>query len=140
MMINPALMNTGGEKVPFFLSAVILGAMILFNRHIQWWIKGSAIIYYAMLTYFFNDGREKIEEQYKNDPIEMLWDKNSQYVGEFVPFFTMPLLVLLLWGYYLWFVHAESRKNRIYIGISIIPASIAYLLLTLFIVMFGYQP
>ncbi|WP_445506465.1 hypothetical protein [Niallia sp. 03190] len=126
--------------MPFILAIVVFGVMVLFHKHIKWWLKWIPFVYYIVLSSIFNNGRQKLEEKYQSQPIETLWDKNSDYVDHFVPLFNIPLLLILIICYYLWFKHAKEKKTKIRLGISIFPVAILYLWFCLMIVMFGYQP
>lgn len=42
----------------------VISSMILLNKHIKWWIKVGAIIYYAVLSFRFRIEFEKVEVQY----------------------------------------------------------------------------
>ncbi|MFC0190115.1 hypothetical protein ACFFJY_17600 [Fictibacillus aquaticus] len=119
----------------------IVCSIILFNPHIKWWIKTGAGVYYAVLTYFFNTGRQEIEDKYHyKGPIEVYWDKNSDYVDAYYGFFTIPFMVLLIYSYYLWLKHCKTKTQKFWIVLSIIPVGLLFLWLSILLGMLGYRP
>ncbi|MFC7373443.1 hypothetical protein ACFQPF_17520 [Fictibacillus iocasae] len=123
------------------LILALLCSIILFNTQIKWYVKASAAAYYAVLTYFFTTGSNEIERKYHhNGPIEVFWDKNSDYVDMYFGFFALPFLVLLIYSYYLWLKQCKTKLRKLPVVLSIIPVGLLYIWLTIMFSMLGYQP
>lgn len=109
--------------------------------HIKWSIKASAIIYYVVLFVTFHRGLINVEQQYKGSlPMKGFWDKNSDFVDGFVPFFALPLLALLIYAHYSWFVNADNRNDKMAAALTFFVTGAFWFVFTFFISMHGYQP
>ncbi|MEI5906968.1 hypothetical protein WAK64_07850 [Bacillus spongiae] len=142
------------EGILFFF-ILFLAALLIFIKHIKWWIKLFVALYYGILIYFFSKGYKKIQDDYElyrskneynpNDPadvkaLENYWDPLADYAGNFEVFFHLPVLILLTFSYYKWIKNGKNKTQRILIVLSLIPVSLIYLWIAILIGMLGYQP
>ncbi|MGG3451805.1 hypothetical protein [Domibacillus aminovorans] len=96
--------------------------------------------YYCILFYVFFSEKEKRWAESQGQPIDVRWDQNTAFVDGYIPFLTMPLLIMILWGYGLWLHKSKTTRERIALLISIFPVGIVYFIFFIFISMQGYQP
>lgn len=95
----------------------------------------------AALSFRFKNGLEKVENTYKAvPPIEEFWDKNSAFVAQYMPFFAVPALVLLIYSHYAFVVNAKSRNEKLFFGLSFLITGSGWIIFTLLISMYGYRP
>lgn len=95
----------------------------------------------AALSFRFKNGLEKVENTYKAVlPIEEFWDKNSAFVAQYMPFFAVPALVLLIYSHYAFVVNAKSRNEKLFFGLSFLITGSGWIIFTLLISMYGYRP
>lgn len=141
-------LNQSYEKVVYMslhpllvFSVIVLSAMILLNKHIKWWIKAGAIIYYVVLSFSFKNGLEKVVEQYMGVlSIKEFWDKNSAFVDGYMPFFAFPVLALLIYSHYSFFVNSDDRNDKLFFGLSFLITGSCWIVFTFLISMYGYRP
>lgn len=127
---------------PFLvLSIIVLGAVVLFNKHLKWWIKAAAFIYYIILFVIFDHELKNFKKQYKDNlSLKDYWDKNSDFVDGFIPFFAFPLLALIIYAHYLWFVNANNKNDKMAAAFTVLITGTFWFFFTFFISMHGYRP
>ena len=142
------------EGILFFF-ILFLAALLIFNKHIKWWVKSLIALYYGIVTYTFSNGYKKINDDYdlyrskneynSHDPVEVkalenYWNLQTDFVDNFQGFFHFPVLILLVFSYYQWIKNGKNKTQKTLISLSVIPIGLIYLWLTLMIGMLGYQP
>lgn len=125
----------------FIISIIILSAVILLNIHVKWWIKVAAFMYYVLIFLIFHRKLITFEKQSKNTlSIKEYRDKNSDFVDGFMPFFAFPVLALIIYCHYSWFVHADNRNDRLTSVLTVFITGTFWFFFTFFISMHGYRP
>ena len=49
------------EGILFFF-ILFLAALLIFNKHIKWWVKSLIALYYGIVIYIFSNGYKKIND------------------------------------------------------------------------------
>ena len=141
------------EGILFFF-ILFLAALLIFNKHIKWWVKSLIALYYGIVIYIFSNSYKKINDDYifisKNEynphepaeveALENYWNLQTDFVDNFQGFFHFPILILLVVSYYQWIKNGKNKTQKTLISLSIIPIGLIYLWLTIMIGMLGYQP
>ncbi|MDX8366762.1 hypothetical protein [Cytobacillus sp. IB215665] len=128
--------------MPFTIIFIVLllTAVLIINHHIKFWVRGLFGIYYAGLIYIFSRGYNELTSDKASYSLEVFWDLRSAYVDNYVIFFALPLLGLIIYSYYLWFINGKNKKQKVLIAISVVPVGLFYLYSVVMFGMLGYQP
>ncbi|MBT2690129.1 hypothetical protein J7I93_18330 [Bacillus sp. ISL-47] len=127
----------------FFITLALILIIVLFNKYLNWWVKGIITAYYLVVSYIFISVKDKIDKQYENiRPVpEAYWDKNTDWVYTIANYLFLPFIGILLFIYFKWFTKAQSRKAKVLIAISSIPAAFLVIFFSfLFSFGYGYRP
>ncbi|WP_433747551.1 hypothetical protein [Falsibacillus pallidus] len=127
----------------FFIMLALILIVIILNRYLYIWVKAVIVAYYAVVSYVFITVKNKIDHHYEDiRPVPTAyWDKNSGWVDKITGFLFWPLLGILLFIYFKWFMSVQSRKEKLLVLLSLIPVGAIFLFLTfIFNFAYGYRP
>ncbi|MFJ8264283.1 hypothetical protein ACIQ4I_20465 [Rummeliibacillus sp. NPDC094406] len=126
-----------------FVMLAIIFIVVIFNKVLFSWFKATIIVYYSIISYVFITIKNKIDRQYENiTPVpDVYWDKNSGWVDSMAGYFFWPLLIILLFIYYKWFIRVQSKTAKLLVLLSLIPTATIFLFFAfMFVFAYGYRP
>ncbi|RKL65387.1 hypothetical protein CR203_20785 [Salipaludibacillus neizhouensis] len=127
----------------FVITLGFIFIIVIFNKYMFWWGKSVIITYYLVVSYFFITVKNRIDEKYEDIlPVpEEYWDQNTGWVGTITNYLFLPLIGIIVFIYFRWFTKARTKKGKVLILLSVIPATVVYVLFSfLFSFVYGYRP
>ena len=127
----------------FFIILMFILCFVAFNKYLFRWWKRLIVAYYLVVSYFFISVKNRIDKEFEGIlPVpDAYWDKNSRWVDTITYYLFLPLIGIIIYIYFKWFTKAQTKMDKVYILLSLIPTVILFIVFSfLFNFGYGYRP